>query len=190
MLPHEDDTKDANGLFIDRPGAITTATGGRIDPLAPNPAEISPTDIAHALSRLCRYNGHVGHFLSVARHSLWVSYRLEELGYDAEMQLIGLLHDAAEAYLGDFVRPVKQTKTLGAAYRAFEENLEAAIAERFSFAYPHPEAVKDADNFVLMEMELGGQEYRWNWVGHYLDDQRDFLRRYRRLIFEIGRSGA
>ena len=41
---------------------ITTYTGNHIDPMNPDPAAISIRDIAHALSLICRGNGHVRSF--------------------------------------------------------------------------------------------------------------------------------
>ena len=45
---------------------ITTYTGKLFDPTNPNIDGIDIVDIAHALSLLCRGNGHVKHFYSVA----------------------------------------------------------------------------------------------------------------------------
>ena len=44
---------------------ITTYTGTHIDPADPDPEAISIRDIAHALSLICRGNGHVRNFWSV-----------------------------------------------------------------------------------------------------------------------------
>lgn len=98
--------------------AIVTWTGRRFDYLAP--AEelakaVCLEDIAHALARICRYGGHVATWWSVADHCLEVSRELEakatEAGYEddevAYLALVGLLHDAAEAYTGDMVAPLK-----------------------------------------------------------------------------------
>lgn len=98
--------------------AIVTWTGKRFDYLA-TAAEmaqvVSVEDIAHALARICRYGGHVSTWWSVADHCLEVSLELERVardaGYDddevAYLSLVGLLHDAAEAYTGDMVSPLK-----------------------------------------------------------------------------------
>lgn len=47
---------------------ITTYTGKHFDPTHPDEELICIEDIAHALSLLCRGNGHVRTFFSVGQH--------------------------------------------------------------------------------------------------------------------------
>ena len=82
---------------------IETYTGGRFSPFDPRPADVRLADIAAGLAHTCRYGGHCRQFYSVAQHSLYVSREFD----DPRLQLVGLLHDAGEAYLGDIPRPVK-----------------------------------------------------------------------------------
>lgn len=84
-------------------GFIETYTGKHFNLAEP---EFDITDIAHALSMNCRYNGHCRYFYSVAEHSVLVAkiMRLLKLGDPME----GLLHDATEAYLSDVPAPFKQ----------------------------------------------------------------------------------
>lgn len=172
---------DNEGLWSDVKTAITVSSRKRMDPLHPIVDDIDVNDIAHALARQVRYNGHVGGFLSVARHSLWVSRRLEVLGASWLIQQLGLLHDAAEAYLGDMVRPLKHGPEIGKAYLAAEAKLEEVIAQKFELPWPHPACIHEADNHVLLEMELGGPEYRWTWDGYPEWDEKSFLNRYHML---------
>lgn len=89
------------------PTYTATYSGRQVDFFDPRPEQIWADDIAHALSLQCRYNGHTSAFYSVAEHCCRVAWLLRERGYDRETQLYGLLHDAAEAYLGDLHPAVK-----------------------------------------------------------------------------------
>lgn len=82
---------------------FNTASGKKFFPLAPTPDQIDINDIAHALSQICRYGGHCKTFYSVAQHSVLVSRLVPSWAAK-----YGLLHDAAEAYVGDVVRPIKR----------------------------------------------------------------------------------
>lgn len=173
---------DGDGLWKDDPGKMTTITGRRVNPLTMTAEDVVVQDIAHALARQCRYNGHVGGYLSVARHSVWVAERLEEQGHPPIVVLTGLLHDAAEAYLGDMIRPLKHVGEVGSLYLTAELRLEEQISEAFGLPFPWDPAVKAADNHVLTTMELprpGGA--RHTWYSHPDHDHAAFLRLYNRL---------
>lgn len=77
-------------------------------PLAPKTEDIDIDDIAHALSLLCRANGHFKHFYSVGLHSLNCAYEAMARGYSKNVVLGCLIHDASETYLADITRPVKK----------------------------------------------------------------------------------
>lgn len=127
---------------------IKLASGRYVDLAAPRLNDIHITDIAHALSHICRFGGHTAAFYSVAEHSLHVSAMLLCETGSSELALIGLLHDGAEAYIGDMVRPLKHQKGM-AAYRDNEAAVEAVIAARFGLkSLSHPD-VKTIDNEIL-----------------------------------------
>ena len=107
---------------------ITTVTGRHFNPTAPNEQDIDIVDIAHALSLLCRGNGHTRRFYSVAQHSLACADEASARGATWVVTLGCLLHDASEAYLSDVTRPVKQELP---QYRAAEERLQSAVWKRF-----------------------------------------------------------
>lgn len=87
---------------------ITTIGGRRFDPTAPEGKDIDIDDIAHSLSLICRANGHFRTFFSVARHCINCAREASERGYSHHVQLLCLLHDATEAYMGDMTRPLKR----------------------------------------------------------------------------------
>lgn len=128
----------------EKDGWFQTHTGRAFWPTSPMIEDIDIRDIAHALSMLCRFNGHVKFFYSVADHSVRVSKIVPR-----SLALTGLLHDASEAYLGDMIRPLKLEMP---EYRAAEERLERLIAKRFGLEFPwHPD-IKNAD-LVLLRTE-------------------------------------
>lgn len=122
---------------------ILTHTGRIFYPLDPNPADVDIEDIAHALSQQCRFTGHTREFFSVAQHSVIVANQLRG---DATLALVGLLHDASEAYLADISTPVKRALH---NYEGIEMGLWRAIAERFCLPDHWLSAVKTADLMSL-----------------------------------------
>lgn len=120
---------------------ILTYSGHYFDLLRPAQSVISIQDIAIGLSNTCRYGGHTFDFYSVAQHSVLASEIVP-----AKDALAALLHDAAEAYTGDLVKPLKR---LLPGFKAIETRIEAAIAQKFGLAYPWSDAVKRADLMLL-----------------------------------------
>lgn len=120
---------------------MQTFTGRAFYPLAPDAADIDPADIAHALSLLCRYGGHVRTFYGVAEHCVLMSYAVRQ-----ENALWALLHDATEAYMGDMIRPLKVVMP---DYREAEARLMSAICTRFGLDPVCPAEVKAADTRIL-----------------------------------------
>lgn len=120
---------------------ILTFTGRRFDLLEPTAGMVTPGDIAHALARICRFNGHCRTHYSVAQHSCMVADLVP-----AADQLAALLHDATEAYVGDMVRPLKQ---LMPDYREIEHRIWLAVCERFLIDPILPVSVKRADLVAL-----------------------------------------
>ncbi len=104
--------------------AIKTISGIMIDPTAPTAEQIQIEDIAHALSMLCRANGHFKDFYSVGQHCIHCAQEAAARGYSFRVQLGCLLHDGSEAYLSDVTRPVKQVLPL---YLEIEGPLQNAI---------------------------------------------------------------
>lgn len=121
---------------------VLTYTGKEFDLRRPKSADVCIEDIAHSLSCQARFNGHTKYFYSVAQHSYACS-----LIVPPQYQLAALLHDAAEAYTGDIVQPLKET--LGLDLRTIEIMAEQAVANHFGeFSFRHA-CVKHADLVML-----------------------------------------
>lgn len=139
---------------------MQTFTGRAFYPLDPRVEDVDIVDIAHGLSLLCRYGGHVKRFYSVAEHCILMSNAVAP-----EHALWALLHDATEAYVGDMVRPLKHSMP---AYMAVEDRLMLVLCEKFGLdPGPMPAAVKDADNRILInEREALMATPPIPWHGH------------------------
>lgn len=145
---------------------IQTRSGRRFSPLDPDPAAIDVADIAHSLALQCRFNGHCRVFYSVADHCVRVSRVVPP-----EHALWGLLHDAAEAYLGDLPRPIKVQLP---AYRAAEDRLMEFIARHFGLPWPMPAPVHEADNVLLVTEQrdlMGPAPASWGLVATPLPER-------------------
>ena len=103
---------------------IMTYTKKMFDPLRPKAELVDIRDIAHALSMLCRANGHFQSFYSVGQHCINCAKEAAARGYSPRLQLACLLHDASEAYLSDVTRPVKAELP---RYKEIEAPLQDAI---------------------------------------------------------------
>lgn len=88
---------------------ITTYSGIHFFPTEPRVQDIYIADIAHALSLICRGNGHVKTFFSVGQHCINCALEAKARGYGSRIVLACLLHDAGECYMSDVPRPFKKT---------------------------------------------------------------------------------
>ena len=107
---------------------ITTYTGIHFKPTEPEPELIRVEDIAHALSMICRGNGHVHTFWSVAEHCICCAKEAAARGLPDRMVLACLLHDASECYMSDVPTPFKKQLP---EYEEREERLLRMIYEKF-----------------------------------------------------------
>lgn len=132
-----------------RRGNWMQTIGGRaFYPLDPRPEDIDIEDIAHALSFVCRFGGHCTSFYSVAEHCVRVSDAIEAAVGTREEVFAGLMHDAAEAYIGDMVWPLKQATEIR-GYKAIERLVEVAIFWKFGLPLELPPIVKRFDLILL-----------------------------------------
>jgi 5'-deoxynucleotidase YfbR-like HD superfamily hydrolase len=127
-----------------RAGAwIQTYSCSKFWPLDPRPEEVKLIDIAHALSRQCRFSGHIDRFYSVAEHSVRVSNLVP-----IEHALQALLHDASEAYLVDVPSPLKKLPEFE-PYRQAEKRMQDCIYLSFGLPTEEHHSIKRADLILL-----------------------------------------
>jgi len=119
---------------------------GYVDIFDPDPDSIDGRDIAHGLAFTCRFSGFTSHYYSVAQHSYNVSNLLRHTNCSLEIQMQGLLHDAAEAYMGDMPTPHKRRFK---EFAEVEGHLGAVIFDRFGLPWPMHEMVHWADDILL-----------------------------------------
>lgn len=132
----------AGGGLVNGEGVfVSTYRGHRFYPLAPSIDDVDIEDIAHGLAYQCRFNGQTASFYSVAQHSLLVAGLVPE-----HLRIAALLHDAAEAYLGDIVKPLK---ILVPQFSVIETQVAAIIAQRFGVNGLDDPAIKSADLVLL-----------------------------------------
>lgn len=88
--------------------------------------------IAHSLAMQCRYNGSTSCFYSVAEHCVilaeYVLKKHQGESFCIPLAKCLLMHDAAEAYLGDVVQPLKEIQY---EYCVFEAYVEETIRKKF-----------------------------------------------------------
>ncbi len=141
---------------------LQTVSGRFVNPFDPDPEQLDPGDIARALANICRFGGHCRPFYSVAQHSVIVSELVEQRGGDLEDVFAALMHDAAEAYLGDMPHPIKHRSPLGAAFKEAEDHLESVLRTRFSIKADVPE-IKRIDRALLATERRSVSGESWDW---------------------------
>lgn len=170
-----------------------TYSGHKFDILNPDRDAIVIEDIAHSLALINRFNGHTKWPYSVAQHSVLVSQLVPE-----QYALHGLMHDAAEAYLGDIPKPWKSYVSIGGLdIGDIEADIDDAIHDRFGLLGGTPEEVWAADFAALCgeRSALMPSEHNWGPVDEWSDEfdppvieriswqwaEQSFLRRFREL---------
>ena len=143
---------------------IMTYTKKMFDPLHPNAELIDIEDIAHALSMLCRANGHFKSFYSVAQHSINCMKEAKARGYSDRIQLGCLLHDASEAYLSDVTRPVKAELP---RYKEIEAPLQETIWNKW---LGRPLTEEDRKQVIDIDDAILAHEFL-NLMGEKITDQ-------------------
>ncbi len=156
---------------------IETSTGRQFWPLDPRPEDISITDIAAGLSKICRFNGQCREFYSVAAHSINCADMAGNAGAGVRLQLLLLLHDASEAYVSDIATPVK---SMLPEYAAIEQGIMDAVYKQFNLLPPTVEeerVIKAVDTHALRceAKRLMPMQCNWgDWVDGFDERHRPY----------------
>lgn len=146
---------DMAGVPVTERGPWMQLGGGRIfHPLDPSADEVNIDDIATSLSRIIRYNGHSDIWVVVAQHCCNCVTLARADGHNNRFLYALLLHDAAEAYVGDMTRPLKCALP---EFKRLELNVYEVIEEALEIPKVSEDVIKHYDNLA------------WAW------EKRDFF---------------
>ena len=139
-----------------------TVSGNKICFLRPDQATITIEDIAHGLAFQTRFCGQTTAPYTIAQHSVLCARYVIESG-SGEFAIEALMHDAAEAYMGDCCSPLKDL--LGESWFQAEERLEYAIACAFDLRDGGKDIIKEVDIRLLFteKRDLQPDGPDWDW---------------------------
>lgn len=109
---------------INNKATIVTYTGKSFNYIFPKAEDICIEDIAMGLSNARRFAGQLFNPMTVAQHSLQVCNLCPP-----ELKLVGLLHDASEAYTGDCPKPLKRFLP---QFQQIENEIMEVIFEKYN----------------------------------------------------------
>ena len=124
-------------------GSIRTNSGTFVNVFDTDPDSIKIEDIAHALSRLPRFGGHLNRHYSVAQHCVLCA----EMAKTKKDKKAALLHDASEAYLLDMPTPIKARM---GEYKRYEDKLMTIIFKKYDLEWPLNDKLKKIDRKMLL----------------------------------------
>lgn len=125
---------------------MQTYSGQHVNVLSPKSDEIHIDDIAIALAKQCRFNGHCRDFYSVAQHCVVGADQFLMQGR-RDLAREFLLHDATEAFVGDMIRPVKRCLP---SFSVIEDKFWSVISRKFKLPKIHSSEVHDMDNIMAV----------------------------------------
>lgn len=142
---------------------IRLVSGEYIDLADPKPSDISIYDIAIGLGNTCRFGGQIPKFYSVAEHSILAAYLATKDQCEPKEVFAVLMHDSAEAYVGDLVKPLKIL--VGDSFVKIEKKIEEAIDQRFDIHFDKfRDVIKHYDTVMLSlekEQFVGNDGVKW-----------------------------
>lgn len=127
---------------------IRLRSGLYLDLSDPRENQFTLEDVAGALSKICRFGGQIECFYSVAEHSYWCGYQAECDGLSRDEVCAVLLHDAAEAFVGDVVKPLK---IMLGEFGRIERRVEGVIERKFGVDFGrHKNVIRKIDQEMLI----------------------------------------
>jgi uncharacterized protein len=149
-------------------GHINTFSG-KVNLLDPQPEHIVILDIAWSLSAKPHFGGFCRPWLSIAQHSELVFLLADFNHEEIEILKAALMHDAAEAYLSDIVKPLKVQPEFK-FYCELEKKWMEVIADKFGI---DKEALKYIKKYDLHAQQLEYDRFFKGsrdldlWIGNY-----------------------
>lgn len=137
---------------MNTPHSVRTASGLFFDFENPHADQVVVEDIARALSRKPRFNGHMNCFYSVAQHACLVSALAHHLAEENENAIVlawaALHHDDSEYVMADVPTPLKR---LLPEYKVIERKVQGVINRKWGLDERADEwpTVKKADTAAL-----------------------------------------
>jgi hypothetical protein len=171
--------KKTNNTNIDGApsGSIRTNSGTFVNVFDTNPDSIKIEDIAHALSRLPRFGGHLNRHYSVAQHSVLCA----QMAKTKKDKKAALLHDGSEAFLLDMPTPIKARM---GEYKQYEDKLMTIIFKKYDLEWPLSNNIKKIDRkMLLIEWDnlavIDNKEFKC-WTPNKA--KKEFLKLYKQLF--------
>lgn len=141
-------------------------SGNAIDLLNPSEYTFTITEVDDLLSKVRRFNGYG---ISVAQHSVMVADTILKITGNPYLALMGLLHDSAEAYIGDISTPVKQV--LGEDIDRLETSIRSAITQQL---FPQANYLIAGYEVIVKWVDMMALRYELNDLiadGRYQDNE-------------------
>ncbi len=140
---------------------IRLRSGLYLDLASPQPDQFTFADIAGGLSKICRFGGQCRAFYSVAEHSFHCAQQAQLDGLSVESRRTILMHDAAEAFIGDVVKPLK---IMLPDYAQIETLMEDCIANKYDLDGPAHEVRKIDREMLIAERRamFTGDNVMWH----------------------------
>lgn len=141
---------------------ITTFSGKQFDPSNIDNAQFDLEDIAHALARIVRFNGHQEYSYSVGAHSICCAHYAMQHDDLQPYAREALMHDAAEAYLCDVPTPLK---LLLPEYQRMEHELDIHLRAWSNLPLTMSEQVRSIDKTMLIAEAFVLHPRLWEEMG-------------------------